>query len=48
MHEYVMSKVTTIKKALTRFNNKVITLPNGTYMPYINVLTNNDVLIDND
>ena len=29
MHDHVMSKVTTIKNALTGFNNQVITLPNG-------------------
>lgn len=36
MHDHIMSKVTTIKNALTGFNNMVITLSNGSCVPYIN------------
>ena len=46
MHDHTMSKVAVSKSALTGFNNKVITLPNGACVPYIHGLTAEDILIE--
>ena len=46
MYNHAMSKVTVSKNALTGFNNKVITLPNGACVPYIHGLTAEDILIE--
>ena len=48
MHDHVMSKVTATTNTLTGINNKVITLLNGVYVPYVDGLTANDALIEND
>lgn len=45
MNNHKMSKITVSKNALTNFNNKVITLPNGACVPYINGLTAKDIIM---
>ena len=41
-----MSKMTVSKNVLAEFDNNVITLPNGAYASYINVLIAVDILIE--
>ena len=48
MHDQFISKVTTIKNALTGFNNKAITLINGGCVPWGDGLIAINVILKNN